>query len=574
MKKGFWDLPGNTLFLRILVLLAVYYVGSTLPVPWVSKRVIVFRIVGQPLTGYWWLDLTIFLVSALPLILALSRKTGRKWAALGLLASSSVSLSIILRYKLLYPFGVVAFASVALILYSLYRARIIDRRDLADSFADIVLVFSIAVIACVGSYFVLGYWATPAKFFVERFLVLWAPLAWVIPVMLVALGTSWLYRMLRGKNVVAVFPLKQVYAKTSRERENMNINPLIGLMVGLLLAWLAVILPHMPTVNKGFLPVSVDTFFYTKFLWYADKHGLEEALRRFHGMARPLYLIVLYKVYRTIGDPFILMDLLHPLLAYSLLVLSSYFVASRICGKECAGLAAILAGSSHIIATFTHSGLQANSIALPLALLYFVLSKPLLITVMIFVALIHPWTHVMYSVSFVLYTFRKKGIREAPMVGGIAVIAMAIAEATSRILVASSVVEPTSRPLLIYEPLRGLYYGLYLVSWSSALNPPIYVTALMGAMPLTAASILASYSPLLLFVNRYAVHRLLVNTPFELASAKTLSGLWKRAGLAFLLSSIAYYFILLSYAYPLTMEHWWEIIGVEPFAVWRRAGMP
>ncbi len=574
MKKAPGDLPGNTLSLRVLVLLAVYYAGSMLPIPWVSKRVIVFRVIGQPFTGPWWLDLAVFLTSSTPLILVLSRSTGKSLPGLGLLASSTIALSIILWYGLLYPFGMVASASVALILYSLHRAKIISGRDLAESFADIVLVFSIVVIACVASYFALGYWATPAKFAVERFLVLWAPLAWVIPIVLVASGILWLYKMLRGRGMATTLPLKQVGARAPERKEELKINPLAGLVIGLLLAWLAVILPHLPTVNKGFLPVSVDTFFYTKFLWYADVHGMAEALRRFHGMARPLYLIVLYKVYRVVGDPFILMDVLHPFVAYSLLVLSSYFVAGKVCGREYAGIAAILAGSSHIVATFTHSGLQANSMALPLALLYFVLSQPLLAIAMVAVALIHPWTHVMYSASLVLYSFRRKGVREAVTVGGIAVAAMAVAEAASRILVASSIVEPTSSPLLIYEPLKGLYYGLYLVSWSSALNPSIYAAALVGAMPLVVASILASYSPLLLFVNRYAVHRLLVNTPFELASAKTISGLWKRAGLAFLLSSVAYYFILLAYAYPLTMEHWWEIIGVEPFAVWRRAGMP
>lgn len=574
MKEASGDLPGNTLLLRVLVLLAVYYAGSMLPIPWVSERVIVFRVIGQPFTGAWWLDLVVFLASSTPLILVLSRKTGEGLPAFGLLASSTTALSLILWHGLLYPFGVVASASVALVLYSLHRAKVITGRDLAESLADVVLVFSIVVIACVASYFALGYWATLAKFIVERFLVLWAPLAWVIPIVLVASGISCLYRILRGRSIAATLLLKQVGARALERKEGLRVDPLAGLVIGLLLAWLAVILPHLPTVNKGFLPVSVDTFFYTKFLWYADEHGLAEALRRFHGMARPLYLIALYGVYRVIGDPFILMDVLHPLVAYSLLVLSFYFIAGKVYGREYAGIAAILAGSSHIVATFTHSGLQANSMALPLALLYFVLNQPLLAVAMVVVALLHPWTHVMYSASLVLYSLRRRGVREAVTVGGIAVTAMAVAEAASRILVASSVVEPTSSPLMVYEPLKGLYYGLYLVSWSSALNPSIYATALIGAMPLVVASILASYSPLLLLVNRYAVHRLLVNTPFELASAKTISGLRKRAGLALLLSSVAYYFILLTYAYPLTMEHWWRIIGVEPFAVWRRAGMP
>ncbi|RUM46989.1 MAG: hypothetical protein DSY37_03860, partial [Hyperthermus sp.] len=382
----------------------------------------------------------------------------------------------------------------------------------------------------------------------------WCVLSWAAPLMLVAVGFAWLLGLLRGRDGVVggLFPWYSPGGLLGARA---------GLVLGLVFAWLAVLLPHLPTVNPGGLPVSVDTFYYTLFLERADGLGLSSALREV-SMARPVYMVMLYGLHRLVGDPFLLMDVVHPLLAYSLLVVSVYRAAGRLLGEGYAGFAALLAGLGHAVTAFTLNGLQANSLALVFAIqLLVVESTAALALLMLLVALIHPWTHVMYSAGLILYRWRSRSLRAALKTAGLAAATLALAELAARALAGEGVVAATAKPLAPGRPLLGLLRGLHAMGWGSALNAPIYVMAALSPSPPAAAYLLAASSPLLLLGSITITHRLLVNTPLELLAARLLASLPKQLRLALLLAAASRYLVLLAAAQPLTGSLWWSIIA-------------
>lgn len=343
------------------------------------------------------------------------------------------------------------------------------------------------------------------------------------------------------------------------------VGPRAGLALGLAAAWLAVLLPHLPTVNPRGLPVSVDTFYYTRFLEMAEGLGLARALQEM-SLARPAYLAALYAADRVVGDPFLLMDVLYPLLAYSLLVASVYRAAARLLGRSYAGAAALLAGLGHSVAAFTLNGLQANSLALALAVqLLAVEGAAATALLMLAAALIHPWTHVMYSAGLVLYRWSSRGPRAALITAALAA-ALAVAEAVARALTGGGVAAATARPLISAGPmpLLGLLRGAHAMGWGSAFSAPLYLTAAASPGPAAAAAVLAAASPLLLLGSMTVTHRLLVNTPLELLAARLLAALPRPLALALVLAAAARFLVVLAAAQPLSGSLWWSIIGEQP----------
>lgn len=114
------------------------------------------------------------------------------------------------------------------------------------------------------------------------------------------------------------------------------------LILALLLNLLLVVLPHLPTINPDFKPVGVDVILYKSFLEEAEDAGLIQALAN-GGMGRPLYLMLVYWLWASIGkNTVLLMDLLHPLAALTGLALISFYVARKINGEEAVSWAALL----------------------------------------------------------------------------------------------------------------------------------------------------------------------------------------------------------------------------------------
>ena len=76
----------------------------------------------------------------------------------------------------------------------------------------------------------------------------------------------------------------------------------------------------------------------------------------------------------------------------------------RFADTEAASIAALLTPLDHSAVTFIAGGFQANSIALPTALLMLATdpkSKTRLFALAILLALIHPWTFIMYSAAYI-----------------------------------------------------------------------------------------------------------------------------------------------------------------------------
>ncbi len=396
---------------------------------------------------------------------------------------------------------------------------------------------------------------------------LWAPVAVAAPLLVAVAGVAWLAspvapRWLRKVTGGLLERLRRLFADRPRRYGAWWIAA--GILV--VAAWVAA--AHSRLLNPKGAPVSVDTFYYTRFLLDAERHGLRWVLTHYRGLVRPLYLAIIYVAWRLSGlSPFTLMDVVHPVAAAALLAASSYLVARRRGMEQEAGLAAFLAATGPTMATFLLSGYQANSVALPIALLYLASpSLPLLILLMILAALIHPWTHVVYTAALAVDEARRRGRRAALKSAGLGAVVFLAAEAVNRALAGASAAAATTSPLIhgtaVMEPLYGLYRGSLIWTWGAPMEAP-WILLLGATYPwyTVAAAVEAAVSPGLVFGGTVVAHRLLVDTPFWLPAASAASRLRSRllrtALIAATLAGLAY---MLAAAAPLTGKLWWSIL--------------
>ncbi len=396
---------------------------------------------------------------------------------------------------------------------------------------------------------------------------LWGPVAVAAPLLVAAAGVAWLVSLatpgrLHEAAGGILGRLRRLFADSSRRYGAWW--AAAGILV--VAAWVAA--AHSRLLNPKGAPVSVDTFFYTRFLVDAERHGLRWVLAHYRGLARPLYLAVIYAAWRLSGlSPFTLMDIVHPVAAAALLAASSYLVARRRGMEREAGLAAFLAATGPTMATFLLSGYQANSAALPLALLY--LASPplwLLTLLMTLTALIHPWTHVVYTAALTLDEARRRGWRAALRAAGLGAAVFLAAEAVNRALAGVSAAAATTSPLIhgtaVMKPLYGLYRGLLVWTWGAPMEAP-WIVLLGAAYPwyTVAAAVEAAVSPGLVFGGIVVAHRLFLDIPFWLPAASAASRLRSRllraALIAATLAGLAY---MLAAAAPLTGKLWWNIL--------------
>jgi len=176
------------------------------------------------------------------------------------------------------------------------------------------------------------------------------------------------------------------------------------------------------------------------------------------GPAEPNYL------HRMVGDPVVLMDIAHPIIALELLVLATYHTASKLYGKGWAGWIALLASAGHSSLGFIAGGYQANSLALPLGVLLLSMRPGLAsFTALQAMALIHPWTFAMYSVAWAMSSLSRAGVREllakVLAISASIAIPVALGEAVNRSLSGGGVVDP------VYITLMWGLGSLYS-SWS------------------------------------------------------------------------------------------------------------
>jgi len=383
----------------------------------------------------------------------------------------------------------------------------------------------------------------------------WRVLEYSTPLMLIFAGLYNLYQLLR-KGVKDV----QELCRTPSTKPVLR----IVLTIALLTPTLVVLALHSPVMNPGMKPVSVDTYYYWRFFLAADRFGLSEALAMTRAMARPLYLIALYSAYKAVQDPVLLLDILHPIAALTMLVASSYIAAKRFCPKA-ALLAALLTALGPNVVTFIAGGFQANSIALPLAILALsidaqdlrgVSTKALLYLA---VALIHPWTYVMYAAAEALLWLAKRDLHRFLLFTSLLLLIHIVSEAVANTLVAGAsptvAVTKTLSHGLSLGGLRGVVEGMELWTWGSMENPFIGVAAALAtSYTLPVAAPLAVSAPIALVAKPGIVLRILLNIPLGLLAAIGLAQRSREVVLAVTIAAIAQTLSLLCGLTPLEVH--------------------
>lgn len=145
------------------------------------------------------------------------------------------------------------------------------------------------------SYYALGEWNKIFFHVILRERLFWAPLELVSVMALIISMWNALAYIITGRWVIIIPNLIPQERKDENDKEDIGV-----LILALLLIILLVLLPHLPTVNPCFKPVSVDVTYYSSFLREAESAGLTQALAN-EGMERPLYLVVIYWLWVSSG---------------------------------------------------------------------------------------------------------------------------------------------------------------------------------------------------------------------------------------------------------------------------------
>ncbi|MCD6324623.1 MAG: hypothetical protein J7L55_05915 [Desulfurococcales archaeon] len=544
----------------------MYYAGfGWLPTAIVVDRVLRFVIPSSPLTPWLFLDLAVVIaVEALTAYLFL----GRRGLVLGVTASA-ISLAGFTSYAMtsMPAFLCMLSASALLTLYAVREG--LRLQELLRWVASLLIVFEVVIIGAVLTHFGLGGegFALAA---VMRDRVMWCFAEWLsIAALFIAAG-YWLSSLMRGGRVGKAFPRLGGAGEGSSGALRAFLRSPWVLVLAEVLVVFAVLLPHLPTVNPSGAPVSVDTFYYLRFIVYADTHGLPEALRAMSGFARPAYLSLIYLLSRLIPPEF-LMDFIHPLIALSLLMLASYHLGRRLGGDEVGGFAALLTPFGHASITFIAGGFQANSLALPAAVFLLGAEPSSLGTIFVLgllVALIHPWTFLMYSAAYVVLA-RVRGASWKGCVKVVAVLGLAlgIAELVGHFLAsvspAGAATHTVTSSLGLYFP-RNLFRGVEFWTWGSQANALIFTAASIPAGFTPISALMGVEFPLLLIGSSVIAHRLLLNTPLEIQASILLRELPTEIILLVIITTIARGLEILTGMTPLVGGPWEAILYRPP----------
>jgi hypothetical protein len=282
--------------------------------------------------------------------------------------------------------------------------------------------------------------------------------------------------------------------------------------------------------------VSVDTYYYALFLQRADSLGLWEALR-VHNPDRPVYLILIYLLHRVFPDPVVLMDIIHPIAAIELLVIASHYASKKLYGSSsisCLWIPLMVA-SGHSAYGFIAGGYQANSLALPLAIMLLARGADIYSYLLLqSIALIHPWTFAMYSGSWILPSIASRRLCETAKRFLVVLLSLVVGEAVNRSLfgggVFSSVVTVAYQAIgHIYSgnPIVNIYYGYALYAWGSIYLPPIAsltLYSILRGLPTSLYSILfvASLGSTVSLGDPGLIHRIYLNIPLEIMAYPAL----------------------------------------------------
>lgn len=184
-------------------------------------------------------------------------------------------------------------------------------------------------------------------------------------------------------------------------------------ILGIVLTVVFSILPFTPLLNPKQVPISVDTYYYYRWLITIEKHGLLYAYITDLGL-RPLYLTILYLVH-VAGLPISIIAKYHiiPLLIFYTIM--TYFFTKTLFNNDLiASIAVFTCPLSIIFMTFLYGGFHANLFALSILMISIILlfkadnvrSKMFYIAcfLSIIILLIHPWVWIQIMAGLLVYT--------------------------------------------------------------------------------------------------------------------------------------------------------------------------
>ncbi|MEM3592239.1 MAG: hypothetical protein QW702_09125 [Candidatus Bathyarchaeia archaeon] len=512
----------RNLVLGSLFFLGYYEIIAGLRVPFnfTVNRVTYVYLFQAPLLGFFEFDLAAYLILAA----ALFYKRGFSFENKRVILLIFLNLMMALGFML----GLTWLIHITLGLACLFTviSQINIRKDakrLLSGFLFSLLLLETVSLISLASYYALGEWNKMFFRIILRERLFWSPLEWVSVLALIISMWNALAYIITGRWIAKIpNPLPQ-------EREGRDDKGIGMLILALLLIVLLVLLPHLPTVNPCFKPVSVDVIVYGSFLEETENAGLTRALTN-GGMGRPLYLIAIYWLWVSLGkNTILLMDLLHPLVALTGLALTSFYVAQKIGYGEAAGWAALLIPLGYAATGFLSGGFQANSVALIPALLTLTISlKSLrdwltLIILLTVTGLIHPWTHLMYSAAIVAKNLRDR--RRLILSITAFILSYCLVYAVDSTLTAGEYrAESPLMPLAQYAGFhipRNWFDAIRLWIWN-ALSNPIYLSTAILPLDPTLASFMGVTALPTIILNAEMTCRIILNLPLQIQASKFL----------------------------------------------------
>ncbi len=541
-----------------MMIYALFYAGmGWLPLGIVIDRVLHFTISTQPLTSSFLLDLLILSFAGVTTVYFFRKDFLLGLAAVGIPIAGFISylMSEDPAFLTLFSF------SAIITLYGVRKEIRLER--LMKWIALILTGFEGLVICGVLTYFATGNYSEAFPFII-RDRALWGLIEWLSIATLIVASGYWMVSLMRRFKFNP--SSADIYTSSGRNNQvNRFLKSPWTLLISEALVLAAVLLPHLPSVDPSGAPVSVDTYYYLRFINYANSHGVWNALREIN-YARPTYLLLLYTISRII-PPVLLMDVVHPLIALSLLVFASYKLGRRLGGADVGGLAALLTPLGHTSVTFIAGGFQANSLALPLGLIMLGVNPSSLITLFslgLAIALIHPWTFLMFSAAYLALVRVSKGSWKTSFKPLIALVtALGIAEAVGHILSSTTPTGAATSTVVnsigLYFP-RNIFRGLEAWTWGSEANALLLLAASVPATFTPVSVLMGVEFPILVMGSSVIAHRLILNTPLEIQASAVLRKLPPEIIVLMVVATIARGAEILAGMTPLTQPLWTGII--------------
>jgi hypothetical protein len=506
-------LPGFLAFLGYYDLLS----ALTIPFRFTVDRVTNTYLVRAPLLGGLEVD---FLAYAIAASLMARQENERRLRLTYLLAITTSATTLLLcRFlELEWPVYLALGAS------ALFSAAIPTlKRGPSTLLPGILLsttLLEASTLLALSTYYIFGGWRLIPFQVVLRERVVWSPLEWASPVLLIAgMWIALIGGFLRR-------PIPQFFKSPSRVAREDESGSIWLLALALIFTTLMVVLPHLPTVNMEFKPVSVDTALYKILFARAGDGGFMAML----GISpeRPVFIFIAYHLWRMLsGDTVLLMDLVYPLIALTTLSAASYYAGLRLGGSSTAGWASLLVPLGYAVPAFIGGGFQANSLALTPAILALTiearsprdaLKLSLLLSL---TALLHPWTYSMYSAALILRALRdRRQLQSTAMAVILSYIAsQAVDYQLGRVFLAETAARPVAGSWGLHLP-TSWFEAVQFYVWNTLSNP-LHLTL----SAIDTSGVMAASAPLTIILPRSLIYRLILNIPTQLQAPKTIKNL-------------------------------------------------